>query len=101
RHTRLVSDWSSDVCSSDLADDGADENALAMDVIALADALGIDRFAVLGWSSGGPDALALAAGHTERVAVAGVAAGLVPREDLREIGRASCRGGGGEAGVGE
>jgi pimeloyl-ACP methyl ester carboxylesterase len=62
------------------ADDGGDENALAVDVIALADALGIDRFAVLGWSSGGPGALALAAGHPDRVAVAGVAAGPVPIE---------------------
>lgn len=55
-----------------------DENALAADVIALANALGIERFAVLGWSSGGPGALALAAGHPERVAAVGVAAGQVP-----------------------
>jgi pimeloyl-ACP methyl ester carboxylesterase len=62
------------------ADDNGDENALAADVVALADALDIDRFAVLGWSSGGPGALALAARHPERVAVAGVAAGQVPME---------------------
>jgi pimeloyl-ACP methyl ester carboxylesterase len=59
-------------------DSGADENALAADVIALADVLGLDRFAVFGWSSGGPGALALAAGHADRVAVAAVAAGQVP-----------------------
>src|SRR5262249_53252312 len=46
-------------------DEGADENALALDVIALADALGIERFAVFGWSAGGPGALALAAGHPD------------------------------------
>jgi pimeloyl-ACP methyl ester carboxylesterase len=58
-----------------------DDNALAADVIALADALGLDRFAVLGWSSGGPGALALAARHPDRVAVSGVAAGQVPVEE--------------------
>ena len=61
-------------------DDGADENALGTDVIALADALDIDQFAVFGWSSGGPCALALAAAHPERVAAAGVVAGQVPIE---------------------
>ena len=61
-------------------DPAGDERALAADVVALADALGIERFAVLGWSSGGPGALALAADHPSRVAVAGVAAGQVPIE---------------------
>jgi pimeloyl-ACP methyl ester carboxylesterase len=63
--------------ASDPDSDG-DENTLADDVVALADALDIDRFAVLGWSAGGPAALALAARHPSRVAVAGVAAGQVP-----------------------
>jgi pimeloyl-ACP methyl ester carboxylesterase len=58
--------------------DTGDENTLVADVVTLADALGIDRFGVLGWSAGGPGALALAARHPERVAVAGVAAGQVP-----------------------
>lgn len=62
------------------ADDNGDENALAADVVALVDALDVDRFAVLGWSAGGPCALALAAGHPTRIAVAGVAAGQVPIE---------------------
>jgi pimeloyl-ACP methyl ester carboxylesterase len=60
------------------ADEAGDENALADDVVALADELGVVRFAALGWSAGGPIALALAARHPERVAVAGVAAGQVP-----------------------
>ena len=42
-------------------DPHGDDNALAADVIVLADELGVDRFAVLGWSSGGPSALAAAA----------------------------------------
>jgi pimeloyl-ACP methyl ester carboxylesterase len=62
------------------ADASGDDNALAADVVAVADALGIDRFGVLGWSSGGPGALALAALYPDRVAVAGVAAGQVPIE---------------------
>lgn len=57
-----------------------DDVGLAADVIALADALELDRFAVLGWSSGGPGALALASLHPSRIAVAGVAAGQVPIE---------------------
>jgi pimeloyl-ACP methyl ester carboxylesterase len=52
----------------------------AGDVVALADALGIARFGVLGWSSGGLVALALAAAYPDRVAVAGIAAGLPPIE---------------------
>jgi pimeloyl-ACP methyl ester carboxylesterase len=40
----------------------------ARDVEALADRLGLDRFAVVGWSAGGPHALAVAAVLPERVA---------------------------------
>ena len=57
-------------------DPAGDQRTLADDVVALADALGIDRFAVLAWSAGGPSALALAARHPDRVAVAGVACGV-------------------------
>lgn len=46
------------------------------DVVALADHLGIDRFAVVGYSSGGPYALASAALLPERVVAAGVVAGV-------------------------
>lgn len=48
------------------------------DVRELADHLGIDRFAVLGWSSGGPHAVAAAHGVPERIAVAAIAAGEGP-----------------------
>jgi pimeloyl-ACP methyl ester carboxylesterase len=50
----------------------------ADDAVALADVLGIDRFAVLGYSGGGPYALAAAAGAPDRVTVAGLMAGVGP-----------------------
>src|SRR3954470_432261 len=62
------------------ADPASTESSQADDIVALADALGIDRFAALGWSSGGPGALALAARHGERVTAVGIAAGQVPME---------------------
>ena len=45
---------------------------------ATADALGIDPFGVLGYSGGGPPALAAAYALPERVSVAGVVAGMGP-----------------------
>jgi pimeloyl-ACP methyl ester carboxylesterase len=48
------------------------------DVAALADALGIDRFAVIGGSGGGPHALAMAAHLPERVTRVICAVGIVP-----------------------
>lgn len=57
---------------------GRDVASAAADVRAVADALGIDRFAVLGHSGGGPHALACGALLPDRVlAVVGVA-GLAP-----------------------
>ena len=50
----------------------------AVDVAAITDALGIDRFAVMGHSSGGPRALACAAILPDRVAAAVSGAGLAP-----------------------
>jgi len=50
----------------------------ADDTVALADVLGIDRFAALGYSGGGPYALAAAAGAPDRVTVAGLMAGAGP-----------------------
>ncbi len=52
--------------------------AWADDVAALADQLGIDRFAVMGWSFGGPFAAACAALLPERVAATAIIAGGVP-----------------------
>jgi pimeloyl-ACP methyl ester carboxylesterase len=50
------------------------------DVATLADALGLDRFAVLGYSGGGPYALACALKIPQRLAAAGVAAGEGPAD---------------------
>ncbi|OLF11359.1 alpha/beta fold hydrolase [Actinophytocola xanthii] len=52
--------------------------SVAADVSAVADALGVDRFAVMGHSSGGPHALACAALLPERVVAAVAVAGLAP-----------------------
>ena len=54
--------------------------SFADDAVALADHLGIDRWRPLGWSAGGPFALAVAARHPGRVARVAVVAGLVPFE---------------------
>lgn len=48
------------------------------DVGELADHLGIDQFAVLGWSSGGPHVAAVAHGIPDRIAVAAIVAGEGP-----------------------
>ena len=48
------------------------------DVSELADALGIDRFAVLGLSGGGPYALACASEIPQRITMCGVISGMAP-----------------------
>ncbi|HOG47175.1 MAG TPA: alpha/beta hydrolase [Anaerolineae bacterium] len=48
------------------------------DVMALADGLGIDRFAVLGYSGGGPYAVACALQIPERLSAAGIVGGTGP-----------------------
>jgi pimeloyl-ACP methyl ester carboxylesterase len=48
------------------------------DIASLADILGIDRFAVLGFSTGGPHAVACAALLRDRVTVAGIASSWAP-----------------------
>ena len=62
---------------------GKEHLAVADDTVALADLLGIDRFAVLGMSVGGPYALATAARHPDRVTAVGLveAPAEVPRLD--------------------
>lgn len=50
------------------------------DVGALADALGLDRFAVIGFSGGGPYAMACARAIARRLTACGILAGLGPRD---------------------
>ncbi len=57
---------------------GRDVASAAHDVAELADALGIDRFAVMGASGGGPHALACAAVTPERVTGVVCLAGIAP-----------------------
>jgi pimeloyl-ACP methyl ester carboxylesterase len=57
---------------------GRDVAAVTGDVEAIADALGIGRFSVLGASGGGPHALACAAALGDRVSTVGCLASLAP-----------------------
>jgi pimeloyl-ACP methyl ester carboxylesterase len=52
---------------------------VAADVAALLDGLGLDRFVTVGWSGGGPHALACAALLPERCLAAASIAGVAPR----------------------
>jgi pimeloyl-ACP methyl ester carboxylesterase len=61
----------------------SDQLSVADDTLAVADLLGIDRFAVLGMSIGGPFALACAARHPDRVRAAAVVAAPSEEESLR------------------
>jgi pimeloyl-ACP methyl ester carboxylesterase len=59
-------------------DEGRSVEGCAADVAALADHLGAGRFLTLGWSGGGPHALACAALLPERVLAAATIAGVAP-----------------------
>ena len=59
---------------------GRDVGSAAADAVAVADALGLDRFAVMGHSGGGPHALACAARLPDRVTGAVCGAGLAPAD---------------------
>lgn len=65
-------------------DPGRTVASVAADSSAVLDALGADRFLTLGWSGGGPHALACAALLPERCAAAAILAGVAPygAEDL-------------------
>jgi pimeloyl-ACP methyl ester carboxylesterase len=52
----------------------------ADDIARLADHLGLDRFAALGWSAGGPYALACAYRYPERLSAVGIACGMAPMD---------------------
>ncbi len=51
---------------------------IADDVLELLDHLAIERAALIGWSTGGPHALASGARHSDRVSAIGVIAGFAP-----------------------
>jgi pimeloyl-ACP methyl ester carboxylesterase len=59
----------------------------ARDVEAVADELGLPRFSVLGWSAGGPHALAVAAALPSRVANVSVVGGMPTPSGLRAMPR--------------
>jgi pimeloyl-ACP methyl ester carboxylesterase len=52
------------------------------DARALADHLGLDDFAVVGWSTGGPHALAVAYGLADRVTAVGAVASIAPLDNV-------------------
>ncbi|MGB8650080.1 MAG: alpha/beta hydrolase [Mycobacteriales bacterium] len=58
--------------------EGRTVSSVATDVLAVADALGLDHFAVVGTSGGGPHALAVAALHPDRVSRCRVTSCLAP-----------------------
>jgi pimeloyl-ACP methyl ester carboxylesterase len=62
-------------------DAGRDVAAAAADIESLADALGVERFGVLGTSGGGPHALACGARLAERVTGVAVFVGAAPFDD--------------------
>jgi pimeloyl-ACP methyl ester carboxylesterase len=64
-------------CSSD-RDAGRTVADCTRDVVAIADELGIGRFLTVGWSGGGPHALACAALLPERTMAAATLAGVAP-----------------------
>jgi pimeloyl-ACP methyl ester carboxylesterase len=57
-------------------------SSVARDAVEVAGQMGIERFACLGASGGGPYALATAATHPERVTAVGVVAGIGPSFEL-------------------
>jgi pimeloyl-ACP methyl ester carboxylesterase len=80
RHVRLVSFDRPGYGGSTPAPFGLAE--VAADGLAIADELGVSRFATLGFSGGGPFALATAALGGERVAGVGVASGAGPFQQM-------------------
>ncbi|MFW0796573.1 alpha/beta hydrolase [Gordonia sp. CPCC 205515] len=63
----------------------------AQDLEAVADALGIDQFAVIGLSGGGPYALGVAHAFPDRVVAAGILGGVAPTEGPDAVGGGAMR----------
>jgi len=59
-------------------DEGRSVASAAADAAAVADHLGVERFLTMGWSGGGPHALACAALLADRVRAATTIAGVAP-----------------------
>ncbi len=59
----------------------------ADEVLELLDSLAIERFGVIGWSAGGPHALALAAAAQERVSRVALVASMPPHDGVRVLPR--------------
>jgi pimeloyl-ACP methyl ester carboxylesterase len=66
---------------------GRNLRSWAEDVVALADELGLGRFGVVGWSAGGPHALAVAARAPERVDRVSLVASMPPPDLMRHVHR--------------
>jgi pimeloyl-ACP methyl ester carboxylesterase len=77
RHARLVC-WSRPGYAGSTRQPGRVVADVAEDAAEVLDALGHDRFVSLGWSGGGPHALACAALMPERCAAAAVIGGVAP-----------------------
>lgn len=67
RHSRVICPDNRGIGDSELGSDEVTVELLAADVLAVMDALGIERAPVAGWSMGGFIAQTLAAAHGERV----------------------------------
>jgi pimeloyl-ACP methyl ester carboxylesterase len=77
RHARLVY-WSRPGYAGSTRQAGRNVGGVARDTAEVLDALGHDRFVTMGWSGGGPHALACAALLPERCRAAAIIAGVAP-----------------------
>lgn len=66
---------------------GRNLRSWADEAVALADELGLERFGVVGWSAGGPHALALAARAPERVDRVSLVASMPPPDLMQHVHR--------------
>src|SRR5437016_4466782 len=91
RHTRLVSDWSSDVCSSDLAED---EGGNVLGFATGYEKKGIPQEVLLSWKAkrvGYLDLMAVDILHRKQGIGTALLNSVLDQFKGQEIGRASCR----------